>query len=312
MSQRERERTTFRRPQVVNAGGGLVRLLSTEENAVACVFYAAWLVPLAALLSLRRLQAPGFEPHRFRAMVISLAALALVLDYSFLRGNIGARLGDLGAPLAVLAAILMARRLKERPVGAAMRYAAAGVVLLATTVSVWAVGSVTHELDTTGLSDSWGKVQRRFVAAQRTLRALPGQGPDATRIPAAAAYLRACTRPVDRVMVAASEAATIVMSERRFAGGHSTFTQGFYGSADDQRETIERLRAQSVPIVIAEEGDLYDRNFAVSFPAIYAYLQQHYRTVGHVGAGEERRQVLVHQSMQATATDPATGLPCFH
>jgi hypothetical protein len=325
MSRREKQRTTLRLPQFVPTGRSVLGSFSNEENAVAWLFYAAWSVPLWVAVSWRRLQAPGFDPRHFRALTLGLAVMALAVDYAFLRGNIGARLGDLGAPLAVLAAMLMRPR-DEPPRWQIRVYGTvlAGV-LIVTTSSVFTVGSVVHELDTTGLSDSWGKVRRRFVTAQTELRALPGAGPGAPRIPPAAAFLHACTRPEDRVMVAGSDAATIVLADRRFAGGHATFTQGFYGSDQEQRETVARLRTQTVPVVIAEDGDGYHRYFEASFRLVYNYLQEHYRVVGRVGDGEELRQVLVHRTLldgESTAVgaafrrpdasvDPATGLPCF-
>lgn len=317
MSRREKQRTTLRLPQFVATEGPVAGALSTEENAVAWLFYGAWGIPLLAVVSLRRLQAPGFDERRFHALIVSLAVVAALLDYSFLRGNIGARLGDLGAPIAVLAAILMQPRAVLSYRHAAIHAAVWMCIIVATTASVFTVGSVAQELDTTGLSDSWEKVRRRYATAQAELRALPGDGSATVRIPPAAAFLRACTRPEDRVMVAGSDAATIVLADRRFAGGHSTFTQGFYGSEDEQRETIERLRTQSVPVVIAEDGDDYHRYFEASFRPVYNYLQEHYRVVGRVGAGAELRQVLVLRTLldggsdRPSALDPATGLPCF-
>jgi hypothetical protein len=242
-----------------------------------------------------------------------VAVLALVLDRFFLRNNFGARFGDLGAPIAVLAAWLPVRfRDARQPVRIAV-WTVACLVLLMTTMSLSTTGSVVHELDTAGFSDSVQKIGRRVMAVSRQLAAVsPTAAPDEETAPNAAEYLRMCTAPSDRVLVIADAPEILAFADRSFAGGQPTFRPGFYTLTGDQQLTLDRLRHQSVPIVLTDRESTYLPNFAAQFPLIHAFVTERYEPVGELPAlaGDPVR-VLALKGRDAVARYRSTGLPCM-
>lgn len=312
MSRREAERTHIPTPSFKATPGGARDFLTDEDNAAAFVYFVAWAIPLLALAGIPfAREVGGLTRRQVRAVVAATAILALALDYSFLRGNLSARFGDLGAPVAVLAAWVFTAR--SRSGGGRVATAAAAVVCLASVlISADALGSVTRELDTTGLSDSVGKVERRFIAAAGELRALPASVPlDEQGRRDVVAYLRECTRPDDRVLVLASTPEIATFANRAFAAGEPTFTPGFYTSEADQRRMLQRLARQSVPVVVTEAEGVYQEDLAPEFPLVDEYVRTFYEPVGELpGLRERPMRVLVRRQRVGHPWD-ATGWPCF-
>jgi hypothetical protein len=214
----------------------------------------------------------------------------------------------------VLAAWLAALpRTASGPVRTLLRLGVAAV-LVASALSVSAVGSVWRELDTTGLRDSFEKTSRRFLAVTSELRVLPPPptGGPVSDAPNAIDYLRACTQPEDRVLVVADSAEVTVFAGRPFAAGQPTFRPGFYTLPADQALMLRRLYGQSVPVVLTEDEEDYEDNFASGFPQIDAYIKANYDLVGRLSAltGGPMR-IFVQRGLVPTSTYRDTGLPCF-
>ena len=278
----ESRRTDLEWPEFEAASGGVREFFRTERNASAWLYYLCLTIPALALVAVAiRPSVPGLDERQSRALLLSLVLLACLLNRFLLRGNLPARFGDLGAPVAVLAAWLATfpRRawLPARP----LLWGGVAVVLIVTVLSVSAVGSVWRELDTTGLRDSFDKTSRRFLAVTNELRALPPPpaGGPVSDAPNVTDYLRACTRPEDRVLVVADSAEVTVFAARPFAAGQPTFRPGFYTLPADQALMLRRLRGQSVPVVVTDEEEDYEDNFASSFPQIDAYIKANYDLV---------------------------------
>src|SRR6185436_16018171 len=125
-------------------------------------------------------------------------------------------------------------------------------------------------------------------------------------------YLRSCTRPTDRALVIADSPEVATFASRPFAAGQATFRPGFYTLDVDQRLMLERLRRQSVPVVLTDDQEDYEQNFASGFPIIHAYLTEQYTLAGELPAltGGPMR-VFVRRTRQPTGTYGVTGLPCF-
>jgi hypothetical protein len=310
----EANRTTFRWPQFGPAPGGLSGFLSEEGNAIAFLYDLSVAIPIVALLALIGApRAKGLETRQTRALIASLAVLALTLDRFFLRNNLGARLGDLGAPVAILAAWLVWRFADGSVVRRALAWATAVIVLVPTIQALGTTGSVWHELDTTGLSDSVKKVGRRLVTVKAELGALPPSGavpPDVE--PNAVEYVRQCTAPADRVLVVADAPEILAMAGRPFAGGHPTFRPGFYTLQRDQQQTIARLRGQSVPIVLLDEAHSYSSHFVPQFRLVHEHVMTHYERAGELPAPAGAPvQVFALRGRAASGHYRTTGLPCF-
>jgi hypothetical protein len=310
----EANRTTFRWPQFSAAPGGLSAFLSDEGNAIAFLYDLSVAIPIVALLALiGSPTAKGLDTRQTRAVIASLAVLALTLDRFFLRNNLGARFGDLGAPIAILAAWAVWRFAEGSVVRRAVAWASVIVVLVPTLYALDTTGSLRHELDTSGLSDSVQKIGRRLVTVTAELDALPrsAAGPPDDE-PNAVEYLRQCTAPADRVLVVADSPEILAMAGRPFAGGHPTFRPGFYTLARDQQQTIERLRRQSVPVVLLDEEHSYSSHFVPQFRLVHEHVMANYERAGELPAPAGAPvQVFTMRGRATSGQYRTTGLPCF-
>jgi hypothetical protein len=310
----EANRTTFRWPQFGAAPGGLGSFLADEGNATAFLYDLSVAIPLVALLALiGSPRAKDLDTRQTRAVIASLAVLALFLDRFFLRNNLDARFGDLGAPVAILAAWLTWRFADGSQLRRGIAWTIAAIVLVPTMQAVGTTGSVWHELDTTGLSDSVKKVGRRLADVTTVLSALPPSGPvPLDSEPNAVEYVRMCTAPTDRVLVVADAPEIVAMAGRWFAAGQPTFRPGFYTLESDQRQTLERLRRESVPVVLLDHDDSYSSHFVPQFRLVHEHVMAVYEHAGDLPAPEGPSvQVFTQRGRTSSGQYRTTGLPCF-
>jgi hypothetical protein len=156
--------------------------------------------------------------------------------------------------------------------------------------------------------------QKRFTAARNGLARMPPEvwtDSMSQGTLAAARYLAECTAPGDRVLLATYAPEVPVFARRLVAAGQGTFGLAFYESEVQQREAVERLREQSVPVVIGSYDD-FEGEFASDYRLVHAYVAEHYTDAGPLEAGGAPRfRVLVAAERQARGTHPLFGLPCF-
>ena len=318
-TRREARRTDLEWPTFESVTGPIA-FFENEVNAVSWLYYVCLFLPAAAMgaAALGQPRLPGMDVARSRAVVLTLALYAALLNYFLLRGNLGARFGDLGAPIAVLAAWLVG----TAPAALAPRVAVrAGLVVLMVTafLAVNTTGSVWQELATTAFK--WGPraIGARAVQVASELSDMPP--PSATTpaersrtgptSPNVVDYLRACTRPGDRVLMLADASEVAVFAGRSFAGGHPTFRAGFYTLPADQALTLARLSRQSVPVALTRDSQDYNQHIAPDFKAVVAWVNERYEYRGDLPAltGGPMR-VLVRREMVESETFGDTGLPC--
>ena len=120
-------------------------------------------------------------------------------------------------------------------------------------------------------------------------------------------YVGECTKPTDRVMFGWFVSEYPVYVNRLFAGGQTNWYQGFSSSTPAQKLTIQRLMAQSVPIIIISPQYSAARgSFAGDYPLIAAYLEQRY---------EIREwppfRVLTDKNIAPTGVYRESNLPCY-
>jgi len=308
----ERARTNLPWPQLTPAAS-VGDFIANEKNAAAWLYYICLSIPPIAVLALLWSSYPrDLDARQRRAIVISLAVLAFMLNRYLLRGNLGARIGDLGAPVALLAAWLAATFRDAPLAGKVLGRTVTALVLVTAFVAISTIGSVWHELDTTGFRDSIKKVVRRVGAVSSQLRALPPPAgtvsPDG---PTVADYIHACTSPSQRVLVVADAPEILAMAARSPAAGHMTFRSGFYTLDHDQRLMLERLRAQDVPVVVTDQERNYRENFASQFTLIDDFIMKHYELVGELPAlaGDPVR-IFVRRDHTVTSHYGSTAFPC--
>ncbi|HEY7186741.1 MAG TPA: hypothetical protein VH436_09340 [Vicinamibacterales bacterium] len=287
--------------------------ISNEKNAAAWMYYIALSIPPLAVAALFWSAGPrDLDARQRRAIVVSLAVLAFVLNRYLLRGNLGARIGDLGAPVAILAAWL-ATSFRDMPIPMkVVGRTVTALVLVSAALAISTIGSVWHELDTTGFRDSIEKTVRRVSAVSDQLRALP---PPAGTIspggPTVSDYIHACTTSSQRVLLVADSPEILAMAARSFAAGHPTFKPGFFTLEHDQRLMLERLHAQDVPVVVTDLEQKYLQNFASQFTLIHEFITKHYELAGQLPApaGDPVR-VFVRRGREFTSHYGSTTLPC--
>jgi hypothetical protein len=313
MGERERARTGHDWPLPESVGWWPTDFFASEQNAVFWLYYvlpalpALWLVFLAA-----RAWRGVHRPHD--AALAALAIMTLPLYPLFVRGNLAGRFADVAPPLAVVGAALLAaacgayqpRPSRRRLAGTAF---AAAVILIATTLSVSAIGSVPHELAQSGLSESPRAAIRQTARVFGDLGAMPSsiwRDQEATHSMAAARYLNRCTADDDRVLVATYAPEILPLADRRFAGGRATIVPGFYTEEEYGPITTARLEARP-PIVVLMEDDYLEE-----FPKLRAWIEERYVDggVADVDSGRKLR-VLARRDRTPVGTFEATGLPCF-
>jgi hypothetical protein len=85
----------------------------------------------------------------------------------------------------------------------------------------------------------------------------------------------------------------------------------FYLRDWQQRQAVERLKRQSVPIVLGAADD-FKGEFVDDYAHVYEYVAAHYRDAGVMAVdGKPRFRVLVDSRRQPVRSDPYFHLPCF-
>jgi hypothetical protein len=241
--------------------------------------------------------------------------MAAVVNTFFLRANLDQRVGDAIIPVALLAAWTVGAASEWPSHTLRIPAVAAPVVLLLYMFGAsYVFSDIRRELDTSGLSDSWGKVTRRYQAVRAELGRLPPlvwRDADAAGTLSAARYVAECTAPNDYLLVAGHYQEIPVFARRRFAAGQPTVSLSFYTSEGDQRRALARLERQSVPIVLADAGE-FEEGFVSDYPLLAQHLAGTYREAGTIVVDDEPRfRVFVDAHRQPTRMDPHLGLPCF-
>lgn len=190
----------------------------------------------------------------------------------------------------------------------------ATAVLVSMLSAIWIISDVPNQLDAGGLSRSHDHVTSRAAAVREELRRLPPdtwQGIEATGTLKAARYISECTHTDDYLLVAGYAPEVSVLSRRPFAAGQSKLAFSFYKSDADQRRALERLKTQTVPIVLAYYED-FGEAFVTDYPLLWDHVSAHYRRAGIIDVDDEPRFIVFADTRRSpSGTDDILGLPCF-
>jgi hypothetical protein len=300
-----------------SADGGVLATIAAETNAVAWLYYLHLAVPAVLLVALASRRLRGGVMSREMVTVAATAAIGIVTSWLLLRGNVGARFGDVGPVAAVLVAFTGALLIRPWPGGRVVRvvqWPITVAVIAATVVSVWVIGSVRRELDTTGWSDSSEKVVRQMSRVWRELGALPvslQSGPAEGLNMIAAQYLNRCTAEHDRIVVFSYQPELLGVADRRFGAGRASFIPELLSDARHEQQALVWWRRQRVPLVLSEGDDESD-GYASEFPLLDAHLRSHYVPAGNLMLeGGVTLHVFRASTASPASVDAATGLPCF-
>jgi hypothetical protein len=339
-AERDRDRAEFEWPAFDNPDGvspgaeadaAVTRMVARiRDNGVAWVFYAELALPIVSALMLV-LSPTAFRPAwaQAAAKLGAVAALAAMLDAGFLRSPLAARLADPSVPHAVLAAWLpvalaglLARRDALRPplrhAAARVAIAAAAFAFIVPLLAVLAI-AVTDDLGrriekarlSRGVDEGleWTEFMWQRIGDAFPLRADPALEPD--ELTTLALYVRACTRPTDRVFMQHYLPQVLALGERGFAGGHADLRPGFFTTPEMQHLTVQRLRRQSVPVALVGGGDVLG-GFRSSFPIVVRYFDEHYRSAGEREFdGRFSVQLLVRRDAEPLGRFEPLDWPCY-
>ena len=273
--------------------------------------------------------------------ILTAAAYCLLLNRALIRGSLDSRLADVSTSTAVLAAWVMGQvlvhgvapvaweRLRAvlRPGDVRARSRAAISLLSPVLVTLVTVALVAVTLWS---SMTFGQFVPRFketdilkgpMPALRRARVIAGElspvsldwwaPPDSVGLQALTRYVRECTAEEDRLMLTWLEPRPYYFSGRLFAGGMFVFHTGWLSFPDDQRLTVDRLRSQSVPIVIADVGS-FDQ-FAMDYSIVNQYLAERYVLVAESTFGDDGSvfRVLVDSTRAPRRVYQPLSLPCY-
>ena len=245
------------------------------------------------------------------ARIVPIAAVAVLVNLTFLRDPPVTRIPDPIVPAVVLGAWLMkqVQASTYRPLLLPVALALVGAAAWATVLA----GNTAEQIDRMSLT-SLGSVTERVAERTSELRARFGAHQIPTHTVAAMApffgYLDRCSLETDRLLTAGFLPEVPYFARRAFAGGQYVFMFGYFASADNQRQVVERLRHQQVPFILVPSN--YAKDFDQDFPMVQAYVAQRYELLTTLDVDEHLTvTVLVAHTRPQGSPDSETGWPCF-
>jgi hypothetical protein len=296
-----------------------------HDNQVAWLYYMLIALPFICLVAL----AFGLDAFRpgwpeATAKIAVVAVLGIVLNAFFFRHPLEARLADSSVPNAILIAWLGAGVVRAwarsdvlRPVWQRHPWPArTGLLVITLPVALLVAALLSDDtyrrLDKSSLVERFGKPFERADYITGVVAAAWPVDPSVHQEGSLklAAYLRACTAPTDRVFMTPYLPQVLAMADRAFAGGHADLRADFFDTEAEQLKTLERLRRQSVPFVVFDDGHI--PGFRESFPLITRYLDERYVAAG-TRPIDERTSItlLVEKGREPLRTWEPLDWPCF-
>ena len=284
--------------------------LTGDEPRHAALFYFYWAVPvLASALALRAWRR-GVDPAT-PARVLPIVAVAFLLNSTYARPPMNARLPDAIVPFVMLAAFA-AHQAWRAPRSAVWRPAVVfiGVLIATAVVSVDRAG---EHLERSGLLEPHNWVEH--VATTTAVLEAP-HDPIVMPSPVAEAlvpfydYVARCTTTEHRLLVVGIIPEVVFFSHRPFAGGQAILPPGYFAAAKYQRAVVDKLATQTVPFVVLP-GERYVENFDELFPLVAEHVRRRYAPLAAFGDDEDAKvEILIDRNIETPARDATTGWPC--
>ena len=271
----------------------------TAGGSPPAVFYVLVAIPaIGVLLSFRNGPRPedGRGPRLSRAQLASASVLVLLIAVAFLRDVLAARLPDVVAPMAVVAAAVAGHLFSTRVLNRAAITGLA-VVIVAAVMPLAARSTIATPAD----------VMRQAV---RVTRRLENASPDIQPNPALAplvAYLARCTLASDRVLVSGFGPEIPVLAHRPFASGLASWIPGYYEDPADVARAIAQLDRERVGAAVMLDGSTVFMN---SWPDLGRWVREHEFEEHAVPSIDPQVRIWLPRFGSAANVDTRTGLPC--
>ena len=260
----------------------------TTTGSLPWLFFAFVAIPAAGfIVSFRR----GI--HLTRGQLASAAVMLLSLDLVFLRDALAARIPDVVAPTAVVAAATAAHVISTR---VAIRWAMIAAVLI----------GVVQVTTRTSASPERADVFRRLNdISQRLRRVSPEIMPNPSLAPLIG-YLAHCTGPDDRILVAGFGPEIPVLAHRPFAARLPTWIAGYYQDSADVNRALRQLGRERLGAAVFLNGSMV---VARLWPPLLHAIQERGFDEYTVAPINSRIRVWLPHTVDAPR-DTATNLPC--
>jgi len=169
---------------------------------------------------------------------------------------------------------------------------AVAVVLLLIVGGTAAVGDASTQIERTNIASGIDGINLRLRTIRRVLS--PPDQRSGTLSPAYRTLVTSlvrCTSPGSRLLALTFAPEIFFYTHRGFAGGHVSFSPGYYTSDRDATVLLQRVSSEDVPFVILDsqtEGEMLG-----DYPRIGAYVRSNYHEVWRVPLTSEKAFVVL-------------------
>jgi hypothetical protein len=296
-------------PPVLSVDDGLL----TQANAVTFLIYLFLIVAGVVLVYVGSAATPVWSrrkdmPRETLYLLVVVVMWVLMLPM-LARGQYYTRISEIGQPIAILGSWLWVRWVARNP-GRRLRVSAGGMVLAATVCALFLREPLVLFFTTPNRVFAGAPFQSQRLKEWATRAPIDGFAPAEVEGDRwIVRYAHVCTKPTDRLLVTWFGPEVYFFAGRAFAGDRWVYLP-FDNSPEQQKHIVERLRAQSVPIVFVDFDDYEE--FRSAWPEIAAYLQEAYDRAADVTIGPHPvTRVLTHKHRLPSRRLSFENLPCF-
>lgn len=285
----------------------------SSANGLAFLLNLYLLIAIIALIhtatDLTRSWRRGGAPPAHAVSVVTTLVMWGLMVPMLARDQLDSRVAEIGVPIAILGAWI-AQRWRDAPLPRVVRMSVLGTILAASLASLCARPPMTEFFTRPAavFRDAPFQIDRfETLAESPPIERYAPPSIEGERW--AVRYAALCTRENDRLLVTWFGPEVYLYAGRAFAGDRWVYLP-FDNSRQRQRAVVERLRAQSVPLVFVDIAEY--AAFGTAWPEIAAYLDQAYASAAEVRVpGARPTRVLARRDRIPSRHVGFANLPCF-